>query len=53
MQTSRDVVDSLIRNKPAERMGLDDHPWADTLRKWVKQGMPGYISRQLRCKMAL
>ena len=40
MQTSREVVDNLLRNKPAERVGLFDGPWSDTLRKWVEQGYP-------------
>ncbi len=40
MQSSREVIDSLMRKKPAERVGLHDSPWSDTLRKWVTQGMP-------------
>ena len=40
MQTSRDVIDCLIRNKPADRVGLYDNPWGTTLRKWVTQGYP-------------
>ena len=40
MQTPREVVDSLLRNKPADRVGCHDSPWSDTLRKWVGQGMP-------------
>ena len=40
MQDSRTVIDSLLRKKPADRMGLTDGPWADTLRKWVTQGYP-------------
>jgi len=41
MQTARDVIDALLRKRPAERVGLNDSPWADTLRKWVDQGYPG------------
>lgn len=37
---SREVIDNLLRKKPSERMGLDDHPWGDTLTKWVGQGYP-------------
>jgi uroporphyrinogen decarboxylase len=40
MQTSRDVIDSLLRKKPADRVGVMDSPWPDTLKAWVKQGMP-------------
>ena len=37
MQTSCEVIDSLLRKKPAERMGLSDNPWGDTLRKWAEE----------------
>jgi uroporphyrinogen decarboxylase len=40
MQTPREVIDALLRNKPADRVGCHDSPWTDTLRKWVGQGMP-------------
>ena len=40
MQTSREVIDSLFRGKPAERVGVMDSPWSDTLEKWVHQGYP-------------
>jgi len=40
MQTSRNVIDCLIRKEPAERVGLHDNPWGQTLRKWVEQGYP-------------
>ena len=40
MQTSREVIDSLVRNRPADRVGLHDNPWGQTLRKWVEQGYP-------------
>ena len=40
MQNSRDVIDNLLRHKPAERMGLWDTLWEDTARKFVTQGMP-------------
>lgn len=36
MQASREVIDRLLRNRPPfERMGVSDHPWSDTLRKWA------------------
>jgi len=40
MKDSRQVVDSLLRKKPAARVGLHDSPWDDTLRLWVKEGYP-------------
>jgi len=40
MQSSRELIDNLIRGKPAERIGLNDSPWGDTLQKWVAQGYP-------------
>lgn len=40
MQSSRQVVDSLLRGAKAERVGLTDSPWGDTLAAWIKQGYP-------------
>jgi len=40
MQSPREVIDALMRKKPAERVGLVDGPWGDTLRKWTTQGYP-------------
>ena len=40
MMTSREVVDNLLRGKKAERIGLMDGPWADTIAAWVQQGYP-------------
>lgn len=42
MQSSKEVVDGLLRNKPGvERMAVSDHPWGDTLKKWVaEEGYP-------------
>ena len=40
MRNSHEVIDCLLRRKPADRVGLHDGPWGDTLRKWVTQGMP-------------
>jgi uroporphyrinogen decarboxylase len=39
-QTSRQVIDNLIRGRPAERVGLMDSPWPETLTAWVAQGYP-------------
>ena len=30
-----------MRRQKAERVGVSDNPWGDTLRKWVGQGYPG------------
>lgn len=40
MMTSREVVDGLLRGREAERVGLVDSPWADTIAAWVEQGYP-------------
>jgi len=40
MQTPREVIDDILRRRPAERVGLTDNPWSDTLRRWVTQGYP-------------
>jgi len=40
MQSPREVIDSLLRKGKAERVGVMDSPWGDTLKKWVGQGMP-------------
>jgi hypothetical protein len=38
MQTSRQVVDSLLRGQKAERVALMEGPWSDTIAAWVQQG---------------
>jgi hypothetical protein len=40
MQTACEVIDSLLRSRPAQRVGLYDSPWDDALRRWVAQGYP-------------
>jgi uroporphyrinogen decarboxylase len=40
MTTSREVIDNLLRGRKAERVGLLDSPWGDTLAAWVQQGYP-------------
>ncbi len=40
MQTSRQVIDSLLRKRSADYMPHYDSPWGHTIRQWVKQGMP-------------
>jgi uroporphyrinogen decarboxylase len=37
MQTSLEIIDGLIRNRPVERIGLYDSIWGDTLSKWVEE----------------
>ena len=37
MKSSYETIDALMRKRPAERMGVFDSPWEDTLRKWVDQ----------------
>jgi uroporphyrinogen decarboxylase len=40
MQTSREVVDCLLRGKKAERIALTEGPWDDTIANWVRDGYP-------------
>ncbi|MFC1671995.1 uroporphyrinogen decarboxylase family protein [Planctomycetota bacterium] len=40
MQTSREVIDGLLRGKPVDRIGFMDSPWGQTLKEWVGQGYP-------------
>jgi uroporphyrinogen decarboxylase len=40
MLTYRENTNRLLRGEKAERVGLMDGPWADTIVKWVKQGYP-------------
>ena len=40
MQSSREVIQRLFDGSGAERVGLRDSPWADTLKRWVPQGYP-------------
>ena len=39
-QSSRDVIDGLMRKKKVERVGLHDSPWHEAVQNWIKQGMP-------------
>lgn len=38
--TSHELIDNLLRNKKAERIGLMEYFWADTIAAWVEQGYP-------------
>ncbi|MHC4713344.1 MAG: uroporphyrinogen decarboxylase family protein [Planctomycetota bacterium] len=40
MQNSAEVIDSLFRAKKAERVGVQELIWDDTLRKWCDEGYP-------------
>ena len=46
MTTSRELVKDLIRGGGAERVGLVDSPWADTIAAWVEQGYPTRMARK-------
>jgi uroporphyrinogen decarboxylase len=46
MTTSRELVSDLIRGGGAERVGLVDSPWADTIAAWVEQGYPTRMARK-------
>jgi len=38
--TSRDLINNLFQKKPAERAGVMDNIWGQTMEKWVTQGYP-------------
>lgn len=40
MATSRQVINDLLRGNGAERVGVVDYPWWDTLMAWTEQGYP-------------
>ena len=40
MQTPTQVIDALLRGRKAERVGLFDSIWWDTLEAWTAQGYP-------------
>ena len=40
VEPGRKVVDDLLRGGKAERVGLHDSPWGDTLAAWLQQGYP-------------
>jgi len=40
MQSAQEVIDNLIHHRPAERVGLHEFLWPDTLQKWVQEGYP-------------
>jgi uroporphyrinogen decarboxylase len=43
METSRTVIEHLLRGKSPIRVGIMDFFWGDTLAKWVPQGYPTRI----------
>ncbi len=40
MQSPKQVIDNLLRKRPADRVGLHEYIWPDTLRAWTEQGYP-------------
>ena len=40
MQSSREVISNLLSGEPAERIGLAENIWGQTLQKWVDEGYP-------------
>ncbi len=40
MATPRENTDNLLRGRKADRVGLVDSPWNDTIAAWVQQGYP-------------
>ena len=52
MMTSRDVIGNLFEKKPAERIGVFDGIWGDTLKKWVGQGYPTHqVTKKVKEKV--
>lgn len=48
MTSSRELVDALLRGRPAERVAVMDGPWGDTIAAWVEQGYPTrMVAKQL------
>ena len=43
MQTSQQVIDALVRRKKADRYGLIENPWPETMAEWVRQGYPTHL----------
>jgi uroporphyrinogen decarboxylase len=46
MMSSRENIANLFARKPAERVGVMDNIWAQTLDKWITQGYPSRRVRQ-------
>lgn len=40
MQTSKEVIDLLLRKKRPQRIGLAENIWGDTMQNWLQQGYP-------------
>jgi uroporphyrinogen decarboxylase len=40
MQSSRQVIDALMRNRQCERVGFHDSLWGQTVATWTRQGYP-------------
>lgn len=40
MQNASAVIDSLLRKRSAERVGVHDSPWSDALERWMTEGYP-------------
>jgi uroporphyrinogen decarboxylase len=40
VETSLTVINTLLKGKKAERVGLMDNPWPETVLAWVQQGYP-------------
>lgn len=36
--TGRDRITNILERKPVDRIGLYEHFWGDTRKKWIKEG---------------
>ncbi|MCX7015245.1 MAG: hypothetical protein NTW86_22270 [Candidatus Sumerlaeota bacterium] len=40
MQSSRDLINRMMRGERPERVGLAENIWSDTMRRWIGEGYP-------------
>jgi uroporphyrinogen decarboxylase len=40
MENARNIINGLLSNRPADRMGLYEFLWPDTAEKWLQDGYP-------------
>ncbi|MFQ5811078.1 MAG: hypothetical protein ACE5JM_15780, partial [Armatimonadota bacterium] len=40
MQSSQELISNLLSGEPADRMGLAENIWRQTLQRWLEEGYP-------------
>jgi len=43
--TSQERITKALKHEPADRVAIQDSPWATTIARWHKEGLPQKISR--------